>query len=50
MNPPPMENQEVKRLMWAGLLAGLGALTTIVSNRIAEKIWVRIFKEDPPID
>ena len=35
-------------LMWAGLLAGVGALTTIVANRIAEQIWVRVFKEDPP--
>jgi hypothetical protein len=45
-----MQSQAVKRLMWAGLLAGLGAITTIVANRIAEKIWVRVFKEEPPID
>jgi hypothetical protein len=44
-----MENQLVKQLMWAGLLAGVGALTTIVANRIAEKIWLRVFKEDPPV-
>jgi hypothetical protein len=45
-----MENEMVRRLMWAGLLAGVGALSTIVANRIATEIWVRIFKEDPPTD
>jgi hypothetical protein len=45
-----MDNEIVKRLAWAGLLAGVGALTTIVANRIATEIWVRVFKEDPPID
>ncbi|HKF79236.1 MAG TPA: hypothetical protein VKB17_00250 [Thermoleophilaceae bacterium] len=45
-----MQNQLVKRLMWAGLLAGVGALTSIVGNRIATEIWVRVFNEDPPID
>ena len=48
LNQAPMQNQHVKQLMWAGLLAGVGALTTIVANRIAEQIWVRVFKEDPP--
>ena len=50
MNPARMENELVKRLMWGGLLAGVGALSTIVANRIATEIWVRVFKEDPPID
>ena len=43
-----MSNDLTKRLLWSGLLAGLGALTTIVANRIATVIWVRIFDEDPP--
>jgi hypothetical protein len=43
-----MENDLVKRLVWSGLLAGVGALTTIVANRIATAIWVRVFDEDPP--
>ena len=43
-----MENELVKRLMWSGLLAGVGALTTIVANRIATAIWIRVFDEDPP--
>jgi hypothetical protein len=43
-----LENELVKRLMWSGLLAGLGALSTIVANRIATLIWQRAFDEDPP--
>jgi hypothetical protein len=43
-----MDNDLVKRLMWSGLLAGMGALTTIVANRIATVIWQRVFDEDPP--
>ena len=43
-----MGNDLTKRLMWSGLLAGVGALTTIVANRIATTIWVKVFNEDPP--
>jgi hypothetical protein len=43
-----MQNDLVKRLMWSGVLAGVGALSTIVAQRIATLIWVRIFDEDPP--
>jgi hypothetical protein len=43
-----MNNALSKRLLWSGLLAGVGALTTIVANRIATFIWVKIFDEDPP--
>jgi hypothetical protein len=43
-----MENDLVKRLVWSGLLAGLGALSTIVANRIATALWQRVFDEDPP--
>ena len=42
-------NQDLtKRLMWSGLLAGMGALTSIVANRLATIIWVKLFDEDPP--
>ncbi|HEX8646512.1 MAG TPA: hypothetical protein VF715_06400 [Thermoleophilaceae bacterium] len=37
-----------KRLMWSGLLAGVGALTTIIANKVATIIWVKVFDEDPP--
>jgi hypothetical protein len=43
-----MENELVKRLVWSGVLAGTGALASIVANRIATLIWVRLFDEDPP--
>ncbi|MFL5842582.1 MAG: hypothetical protein ACJ77Z_19215 [Thermoleophilaceae bacterium] len=42
------ENELAKRLMWSGLLAGLGALATVVTTRLATAIWVRLFDEDPP--
>ena len=50
LNPGAMQNDITKRLMWGGLLAGIGALTSIVANRIATEIWQRVFKEDPPVD
>ena len=43
-----MGNDLTKRLMWSGLLAGVGALSTIVANRVATAIWTKIFDEDPP--
>jgi hypothetical protein len=45
-----MDNELVKRLMWSGLLAGVGALTTIIAQRIAAQIWIRLMGEDPPLD
>jgi len=37
-----------KRLMWSGLLAGVGALASMVGVRMAAIIWRRVFDEDPP--
>jgi hypothetical protein len=42
------DNDMVKRLMWSGLLAGLGALASIATSRVAAEIWRRAFREDPP--
>jgi hypothetical protein len=42
------DNEMVKRLMWAGLLAGLGALASVATSRLATVIWRRAFREDPP--
>jgi hypothetical protein len=42
------DNEMVKRLMWSGLLAGLGAAASIATTRIAVLIWRRVFGEDPP--
>jgi hypothetical protein len=43
-----MDNDVVKRLMWSGLLAGLGALSSVLTARAATLIWRRAFGEDPP--
>jgi hypothetical protein len=42
------ENDMAKRLMWSGLLAGVGALSSILANRVAGLIWQRVFGEEPP--
>jgi hypothetical protein len=42
------ENEMVKRLVWSGLLAGLGALASVATTRLAAAIWRRAFGEDPP--
>ena len=43
-----MDNDMVKRLVWSALLAGLGALASIATTRVAAMIWRRAFGEDPP--
>ena len=43
-----MDNELVKRLVWSGLLAGLGALASIATQRAATLIWHRVYGEDPP--
>lgn len=43
-----MENELVKRLVWSGLLAGTGALASIVAAKTAALIYRRIYDEDPP--
>jgi hypothetical protein len=42
------DNEMVKRLMWAGLLAGIGALASVATTKLAALIWRRLFGEDPP--
>jgi hypothetical protein len=37
------ESPLMKRLLWSGLLAGVGALTSVVSTRAATLIWKRLF-------
>jgi hypothetical protein len=43
-----VEGDLAKRLMWSGLLAGLGALASIATQRVAAAIWRRAFGEEPP--
>jgi hypothetical protein len=42
------ESPIVKRLLWSGLLAGTGALATVVASRVSTLIWKQLFDEDPP--
>jgi hypothetical protein len=42
------QNELVKRLQWSGLLAGLGALASVATTRVAAIIWRKIYNEDPP--
>jgi hypothetical protein len=42
------DNDIVKRLAYAGLVAGLGALASIVTTKVAAMIYRRAFGEDPP--
>ena len=43
-----MDNDIVKRLVWSGLLAGIGAVATMITTRVAAQVYRRIFGEDPP--
>lgn len=43
-----MDNDIVKRLVWSGMLAGVGAIASIVSTRVAAFAYRRIFEEEPP--
>lgn len=43
-----MDNDIVKRLVWSGMLAGVGALASIVAARAAGILYRQLFNEDPP--
>ena len=38
----------MKKLMRSGLLAGIGALASVVAGRVASAVWRRVFDEEPP--
>jgi hypothetical protein len=42
------ESPLLKRLLWSGLLAGTGALATLLASRVSAVIWKRVFDEEPP--
>jgi hypothetical protein len=44
MNDSPL----MKRLLWSGILAGTGALATLLASRVSAQIWKRLFDEEPP--
>ncbi|HEX6116014.1 MAG TPA: hypothetical protein VFY99_02870 [Solirubrobacterales bacterium] len=43
-----MSNDLVKKLVWSGLIAGVGAIANIAAYRVAVMIWERVYHEDPP--
>jgi hypothetical protein len=43
-----VDSDIVRRLIWAGLLAGTGALASIAAARASAIIYRRLFDEDPP--
>ena len=43
-----MDNDIVKRLIWAGMLAATGALASVAAHRASTMLWHRVFDEDPP--
>lgn len=43
-----MDNDIVKRLAWSAMLAGVGAVASIITTKLAAAIYVRVFGEDPP--
>ena len=42
-----MDNDIVKRLVWAGLLAAIGALASIAAHRLAAVVWYRGLQRGP---
>ncbi len=43
-----MDNDITKRLVWSGLLAGFGAIASMLTARAAAVVYRRIYGEDPP--
>ena len=43
-----MDNDITKRLVWSGLLAGFGAIASMLTARAAAVVYRRVFDEDPP--
>ncbi len=43
-----MDNDIAKRLVWSGLLAGFGSVSSMLTARAAAVVYRRIFDEDPP--
>jgi hypothetical protein len=43
-----VDNELVKRLVWSGLLAAMGALASIAASRVAAIAYRRLYNEDPP--
>jgi hypothetical protein len=47
--PPRGERVDMlRKAMWTGLYAGLGAASTMIARRLASKIWRVATGEEPP--
>ena len=42
------DNDILRRLVWGGLLAAIGALASVAAHRLSTVIYRRAFNEDPP--
>lgn len=38
----------VKRLLWTGLYAGVGAAFSMAARRVAARLWLHTTGEEPP--
>ena len=38
----------LRKAMWTGLYAGIGAAMTILARRLASKVWRILTGEEPP--
>jgi uncharacterized membrane protein len=38
----------LRKAMWSGLYAGVGAVSTLLARRVSSKIWRVATGEDPP--
>jgi hypothetical protein len=48
LTAPTVQGDLQKRLLWSGLMAGLGALASVVTAKAGAMIWRRLFDEEPP--
>jgi hypothetical protein len=47
--PALVQNDMVKRLIWSAVMAGVSALVAIAARKAAERVWVYVFDEGPPV-
>jgi hypothetical protein len=38
----------LRKALWTGLYAAIGAVTTVVARRMASKVWQILTGEEPP--
>jgi hypothetical protein len=39
----------IRKALWTGLYAAIGALATLAARRVATKVWRVATGEDPPV-